>query len=459
MTSPGTAPRGLLATYWWLIAAVLVATLGGAAFVASTRPVSYTSRAQVVVLPEPTIGVAIEPQMATERTIASSGAVAALAAPHLSAGSHEGSAGLSVSVILDTNVLEIAYTAPTAHEAYDGALAFSDAYVAYRNQGQKTKLADVVTSPKVPASGSGTSLLLVLAVGVFAGAALGVGAAWAWDRATDRIRTAGDLVRITGLTVVAELPRWPRKVGLIAPPGRAAQAVGFAATRLRALAGGQRTGIVLVVTSPHAGGGTTTVAANLATALAGQGCEVVLVCADIHAPQMHPRLGVAPFPGLVDVLHGTCAAGEALRGSGRERLRVLPAGASAVYGEPLNVELLRLVLAELAANAIVVVDAPPLLSSPESLSLASHAHAVLLVADLRAGTRAEAVAARDLLGEEIPTAWITTHPRRPRRVRAHLASLPSRVRRLRTRGGRGAEPARPEPVTEGAVVRPAARTP
>lgn len=432
MTPTRRAPRGLLATYWWLIAATLVATVAAAAGVASRSPVTYTSSAQVVVLPEPTIGVPIQPQMATESAIASSGAVASLAMPNLGPDAGEGASGLSVSVVLATNVLQISYSAPTAQDAYRGAVAFSNAYVTYRNTGQKTNVAEVVTSPAVPTSGSGSNLLLILGVGGFAGLALGVGAAWAWDRLTDRLRSAADVERLAGATVLAELPRWSRSARAFAPAGRPAEAAGFMATRLHALAGGRRHGVTLVVTTPRRGGGTTTLAANVARTLALQGCEVVLVGADVHAPRTHQSFSTFASPGLIDVLTGVCTLDDAVQPTDYAGLRVLAAGTAPELERPLNVDQLRLVLAQLAAGAVVVVDAPPLLSWPVSFILASHANAVLIVADLRAGTRADASAAAGLLGEGVAVGWVSNRPRRTRRrLRARLGRMPFPVRRRR----------------------------
>jgi Mrp family chromosome partitioning ATPase/capsular polysaccharide biosynthesis protein len=406
--------RGLLRTHAWLILAATAVTLGVAAAVASASPPTYTSSAQVVVHPQPTTGAPLQPQMGTERTIAESGAVAELAAERLGTSPDQARSGLSVSVVLETTVLEIKYTAATAEAAADGARAFTYAFVNYRNDA--AKVAEVVTDPELPVSSSRSNRSLVLGLGLLAGLALGVGAAWTWDRVTDRLRDAGELEELTGLPVLGALPRWDLHAGDLAPHGPAREALGFLAARVLALNGASRHGVI-TVTGPRRGGGTTTVAVNTALALAAQGREVVLVGADLSAPRLHECLGLAPTPGLLDVLDGDTTAESALQRTRWPNLRVLTAGITSATEHPLHVDHLRLALAHLAAHALVVVDAPPLLVVPDSLILAEHADVVLLVADLRSGTRSDA---SDAVGfrEHVPAqpaGWVANRPQRPNR--------------------------------------------
>jgi len=406
-------PRGLLRTYVWLIVAATAFTLGVAAAVASASPPTYTSSSQVVVHPTLTTGAPLQPQMGTERTIAESGMVAELAAERLGTSPDRARAGLSVSVVLETTVLQIEYTADTAEAAADGAQAFTNAYLTYRNHGSD-KVAEVVTDPQLPASGSGANRVLVLGLGLLAGLTVGVGAAWAWDRATDRLRDAGELEELTGLPVLGAVPGWSRYSGSLAPPGPASEALGFLAARVSALNSSSRHGVI-VVTSPRRGAGTTTVALNAARALAAQGREVVLVGADLGAPRLHELLDLAPGPGLLDVLEGDSTAEGALQRTPWPNLRVLTAGATSAGQHQLHVDHLRLALAHLAAHAMVVVDAPPLLVGADSLILADQADAVLLVADLRSGTRSDARAAGSFRERRPaqPAGWVVNRPQRP----------------------------------------------
>lgn len=441
--TPNARPRrshGLLRTYAWLILTATAVTLAVAAAVATSAPTTYTASSQVVVKPQLTEGAPIQPQMGTERAIALSGEVAEHAAERLGTSPDAARDGLSVTVMLETTVLQIEYTAATPEAAVNGALAFTNAYVDYRNATGTARTAEVVTAPQLPAEGSGANLLLVLGLGGLAGIALGIGAAWAWDRATDRIRDGAELEELTGVPVLGTLPRWDRRAGWLAPSGPASEAVGFLATRLDALTEGRRHGVTVVVTSPRSGSGTTTVAVNTALALASLGREVILVGADLHAPRLHESLGLARAPGLLDVLDGDSTAEAALQRTIRPNLKVLTTGQRSIGVRGLHVDHLRLALAQLVSRAVVVVDAPPLLTAPESLILMNEADAVLLVADLGSSTRSDALDAVGLR-EGLPSqtaGWVLNRP-------LHRARLEARRTRDRRRTTALGEPG-PKPV-------------
>lgn len=421
--TPNNRPRhsrGLLRTYAWLIVTATAVTLAVAAGVAASAQTTYTSSAQVVVKPLPTAGTPIQPQMGTERAIALSGEVAERAAERLGTEPDTARDGLSVTVLLETTVLQISYTAASPEEAVEGARAFTNAYVDHRNATGAARTAEMVTTPELPTRGSGANLLLVLGLGALAGVALGVGSAWLWDRTTDRLRDGAELEELTGVPVLGTLPRWERRAGWLAPSGPAGEAVGFLAARLATLTEGRRHGVTVVVTSPRPGSGTTTVAVNTALAFAALGREVILVGADLHAPRIHECLGLARAPGLLDVLDGDSTAEAALQRTTRPNLKVLTTGHRSTGTRDLHIDHLRLALAQLVARAVVVVDAPPLLSCPESLILTNEADVVLLVADLRSGTRSDAEDAVDLCqGFASQTAgWVVNRPQHRARRRS-----------------------------------------
>jgi len=142
--------------------------------------------------------------------------------------------------------------------------------------------------------------------------------------------------------------------------------------------GGRR---VVVVTSAGPQEGTSVTAASLARVLALSGHRVVLVGGDLRAPG---TAGLQGSPGLADVLTGSAYLGEALVKGSVEGLELLPAGRmpanpSELLGAPMMRDLLR----ELAADRLVIIDAPPVLRFTDGVVLAAHAGGVILVA--RAG--------------------------------------------------------------------------
>ena len=142
--------------------------------------------------------------------------------------------------------------------------------------------------------------------------------------------------------------------------------------------GGRR---VMVVTSAGPQEGTSVTAASLARVLALSGHRVALIGGDLRAPSTTELQG---SPGLADVLTGSAYLGEALIKGAVEGLEVLPAGRTpANPSELLGAPMMRDLLRELAADRLVIIDAPPVLRFTDGVVLAAHSGGVILVA--RAG--------------------------------------------------------------------------
>jgi MinD-like ATPase involved in chromosome partitioning or flagellar assembly len=108
--------------------------------------------------------------------------------------------------------------------------------------------------------------------------------------------------------------------------------------------------------------------------------------------------GLSLAPGLADVLKGAEPLERALRPTGRDGLRVVPAGGRGGGGPVhLNLDDLRLVMSRLSSEAIVVVDAPPVVEAAETAQLAETVDQVLLVVDIDHGRRRDARAAVECL--------------------------------------------------------------
>ncbi len=138
---------------------------------------------------------------------------------------------------------------------------------------------------------------------------------------------------------------------------------------------------VIVVTSPGAGDGKTTIAFNLAGAIAQQS-RVCLMEADIRKPSLTSHVGMQGKKGLRDILVGSARLDDVLhRVPSNGTLTVLPVG-SAVDDEALLLEWSRMrqIIAELETRFdYVIIDGPPLLPFADAKVLARLAHGVLLV--------------------------------------------------------------------------------
>jgi Mrp family chromosome partitioning ATPase len=394
--------RPLLRTYAWLIFTMTVVTILTATALVTLRPTMYASVASVVVTPAPSAGTPVPVDMGTEREIALSGEVASRAAEQLGLPPDTAANGLSVSVPIDTGVLDISYSSASPRVALAGARAFAEAYIDYRNEsGPPAPIASMITPPVLPTDPTRTNYPLVIGLSLLLGAMIGVGAALVWDKTTDRLRNVEDTEASTGLPVLASIPllksrKRNRTTALAGPPAPGAEALGYLTSQLMHVMTTRRATSVLV-TSPSPGAGKTTMAVSVATSLARVGKDVV----------------------LVDVLNGSTPLHHALRTHDLEGLRVITGGTDAVQGAAsFNLEDLQLLLGRLTKTAdVVVIDAPTVLGAPDTALLADEVDVVVLVVDLRYGLRADAVAAVTALNhvEDKLVGCVTNRPRRQRR--------------------------------------------
>jgi capsular exopolysaccharide synthesis family protein len=142
----------------------------------------------------------------------------------------------------------------------------------------------------------------------------------------------------------------------------------------------------VLITSPLPGDGKSTIALNLATALAEQGkCAVLLLEADLHKPSLSQHLEIETRPGLAECLEDGLNPMKVVR-------RLEPLGWYLLSsGKPrsnptelLQSENLSGIMQDLSPNFDwILIDSPPVLPLTDAVSLARQADASLLV--IRAG--------------------------------------------------------------------------
>jgi capsular exopolysaccharide synthesis family protein len=186
------------------------------------------------------------------------------------------------------------------------------------------------------------------------------------------------------------------------PNSPAADRFRFLRMRLRALWNTKRLR-TLLVTSPLPEDGKSTIALNLATALAEGGKRTVLLIeGDLHRSPLTQHLGLEVRPGLAECLERGLNPVSALRRLEPLGWYVLPAGhATGNPTELLQSEALPGVMQALVPYFDwILIDSPPVIPLTDALSLGRHANASLLVA--RAGqTPKDAIEkALGLLGRE-----------------------------------------------------------
>jgi protein-tyrosine kinase len=193
-----------------------------------------------------------------------------------------------------------------------------------------------------------------------------------------------------------------RARGLVAPglqPGPVEQDFGRIK---RPLLDGMAQSNLVLVTSAQAGEGKTYCALNLALSIAmEQDHTALLVDADIHHSTLLACLGMAPAPGLMDLLLDPAARlAELVLPTSVPGLHLLPSGPRHPRSsELLASQAMQGLLADLAAfdrARIVLFDAPPVLSSSDASVLASRLGRVVFVVGSSTSGRAVRAALRSL---------------------------------------------------------------
>jgi capsular exopolysaccharide synthesis family protein len=125
----------------WIITAVTAVGAGAALVLAFTQTPTFASTASVLVQAPPGAGPN-QPNMATERNLGSSTAVAQIVVSDagLAYIPEELLNGLSVNVPVDTDILEFHYSSPIPAIAQQRAQAFAEAYLTFRSQQQGEQL-------------------------------------------------------------------------------------------------------------------------------------------------------------------------------------------------------------------------------------------------------------------------------------------------------------------------------
>ena len=137
------------------------------------------------------------------------------------------------------------------------------------------------------------------------------------------------------------------------------------------------------ITSPLAQDGKSTIALNLATALAEGGKRnVLLIEADLHRPTLTEQLGIERRAGLADCLESGLRPASALRRLEPLGWYLLPAGEPrSDPTELLQTEAFAGVLQDLSEKFDwILIDSPPVIPLTDALSIARQANATLLVA-------------------------------------------------------------------------------
>lgn len=136
----------------------------------------------------------------------------------------------------------------------------------------------------------------------------------------------------------------------------------------------------VMITSAVAGEGKTTLAANLATSLAGAGRRVLLVDFDLRRPMLHSVYDLERGPGVCEALIGEIDALSACRETDDPSLWVMPAGNWRQRAiSQLAEQRLEQLFTELRAKFdFIVVDASPVLPIVDARLIGKHVDGTIL---------------------------------------------------------------------------------
>jgi capsular exopolysaccharide synthesis family protein len=155
----------------------------------------------------------------------------------------------------------------------------------------------------------------------------------------------------------------------------------------------------LLISSPIPGDGKSTIAANLAIAMAQMGLKTLLVDSDFRKPVLRKVFGVLREEGLTDLLMGKVELAEAVSPTEVENLTLLPAGAippnpSELLGSKRMESLIEQIKNDFD---FTIFDSPPVLAVTDAAILGSKLDGALLIASAGKTDKAALKRTREIL--------------------------------------------------------------
>ena len=430
----------VLRSHWVAIVVFMAVGAGVAAGWALIQPKVYTADASGII----TTGVSTDlgsalvgdnyakSRVKSYLNVAKSRAVASYAIDklHLSTSPESLIASITVTNPTDTAVLQISAEGSTPEKARDLAETWVDGMIIQVQDLENSTSSDPSTDPTAtptpaatpapgePVSGSSTSIValqtldsavlptsptspntrLAILIGLIIGLALGIAYAIVRNTLDRRIRTVVGVEKEFGLPVVGTVPfdrNFSDSNRLVDQSSRSSytekrtddDAVAEAMRELRTnlqFMDVDNPPRIIVVTSSLAGDGKSTITANLATTIAASGQRVVIVDGDLRRPTVATSFDLLPGVGLTDVLVGRAEIQDVLQPWG-DSGRLLIMGAGVVPPNPselLGSKAMQTLLFELAKDAIVLIDAPPLIPVTDAAILTARTDGALIVASV-----------------------------------------------------------------------------
>lgn len=241
--------------------------------------------------------------------------------------------------------------------------------------------AELVSYAELPLAPSFPRKLPFVIVGLILAAGAGIAGGLLKDMSDSTVRASGSLRQLTGIPVLALVPRLrgKPKPSLVNQPSALQEAIRALYARCQLAGMHNKT---LLVTSSRPGDGKTFTTLAIAQFVARTGRRVLAIEGDLRRPTFARALGVSSQTGLTDLLRGSAKPNDVIFTLGETGLDVITAGSPTIDSTDL---LSGQALVDLLAWArqnydLVILDSPPCLSVMDARILARRADGILYCA-------------------------------------------------------------------------------
>ncbi len=270
----------------------------------------------------------------------------------------------------------------TNRELYNGLLQrFKEVDVAGGVVANNIFIVDKAQTPERPSSPRlGRALLLAFALGLGGGIAVAIGL----EKLDDKVLTAEDVEKATGLATLGVIPKLQLERGVIEelsdPRSALSEAYRSLATALQfSTNSGLPKTLSITSSGPSEGKSTTSVA--IARHFANLGLKVLLIDADMRNPSLHKVLGYENSIGLSTYLTGSCAPPQAFQATDIKTLAFMSSGPIPPNPADLlaSARLTSLLKNGLEIFDLIMVDGPPVLGLADAAILSNSVSATVFV--------------------------------------------------------------------------------
>lgn len=302
-------------------------------------------------------------------------------------------ADIDVSLIPDTNLLQIVAEDPVPVIAWDSVLTIVDILV--NEELDEEIVVSIVDPPTLLAPSSLTNVMSFAVLAIVVGISGGIGLAFFIDYLDDRVYTMEQVQAVTELPIVGEIPVTENisSNALEQPSPIYDDAFRRLRYSIEAIYP-EKALTTLMITSAAPEAGKSTIAVSLARALAQAGKHTLLIDTDLYHPTVHRLLGIQNDVGLIDALDKGKTLAEVLQESEISGLTVVTSGSLISNPAELFDSKQMLALLDEASEQYdsVIVDSPAYLGVAGVAALAPAVDGVLLVVRQDTAKRSELVA-------------------------------------------------------------------